>query len=207
MATASDNAATARRERTGSFGVFASRVRGEAQHDAEWRSGATDHEVAAELEYRTADENVLWLHGRTRPGTVHATIDHIAVGPGGVTVISSKDLSGKVRVNNAGGMFGPRMDMLTVNSRDHNALVRAIEQQVEAVKDVLALRGLPHIEVRGAICISNGDGLPLFRRLKVRGVPIDDAKGVAAVTTREGSLNSETVAVANAHLASALPAL
>lgn len=195
------------RERTGSFGVIVSRFRGEAQNAEKWRTGGIDHRVAAELEERTADAHLIWLHERARPGTVHATIDHIAIGPGGVTVIDSKNLNGRVRVSNAGGMFGPRMDTLTVNNRDHTAMVSAIGHQVESIRDLLALRGLPHIDVRGAICLSNGDGLPLFRQLRVRGVLIDNAKAVANVAARSGSLNSETVAVVQAHIAAALPSV
>lgn len=195
------------RERTGSFGVFGSRLRGVAQHSDAFESGRSDLEVAAELEHRTADDHLLWMHDRTRPGTVHASIDHIAIGPAGVTVIDSKNLSGKIRVSNAGGMFGPRMDTLTVNNRDHTALVATVEQQMEAIRDILAMRGLPHVEVSGALCMSNGDGLPLFRQLRVRGVLIDSTKAVANLAARSGALNSETVAVAHAHLASALPAV
>jgi hypothetical protein len=194
------------RERTGSFGVFGTRTRGEAQHDSTWRIGHIDHIIAKDLESRTADDHLLWLHDRSRPGTVHATIDHIAIGPGGITVIDSKNLSGKIRVSNAGGMFGPRMDTLTVNNRDHTALVSAVEEQIEAVRDILAMRGMPHIEVSGALCINNGEGLPLFRQLRVRGVLIDSTKAVANLAGRTGALNSETVAVAHAHLLSALPA-
>jgi hypothetical protein len=221
MALAPNNAASAarqqdsaagapdvrRRERTGSFGVFVSRFRGEAQHDAAWRTGDRDTIVAAELERLTADDHLIWMHDRARPGTVHATIDHIAIGPGGITVIDSKNLSGsaKVRVSNAGGMFGPRMDTLTVNNRDHTALIATVEQQAESIRDLLALRGLPHIDVCAALCTSNGDGLPMFRQLRVRGVLIDDTKDVARLAARRGALNSETVAVAHAHIAAALP--
>jgi hypothetical protein len=194
------------RERTGSFGVFGTRTRGEAQHDATWRVGQIDHFVARDLESRTADDRVLWLHDRMRPGTVHASIDHLAIGPGGITVIDSKNLSGKIRVSNAGGMFGPRMDTLLVNSRDHTALVSAVEEQIEAVRNILAMRGMPHVEVNGALCINNGEGLPLFRQLRVRGVLIDSTRAVASLAGRSGALNSETVAVAHAHLLSALPA-
>jgi hypothetical protein len=205
--TASETATVRQRERVGSFGVFGSRFRGQAQHDQAWRTGDAEQFVATELEQRTADDHLLWMHDRARPNTVHATVDHIAIGPGGITVIDSKNLCGKIRVSNAGGMFGPRMDTLQVNSRDHTALVATVEQQVEAIRDLLAMRGLPHIDVSGALCLSNGAGLPMFRQLRVRGVLIDDTKAVASLAARSGALNSETVAVAHAHLASAFPAV
>lgn len=219
MAIASDNAATVeqqdelnadvptvrRRERTGSFGVFVSRFRTVTHLDDAWRGSDGEKLVVSELEGRTADDRLIWMHDRARPGTVQPSIDHIAIGAGGVTVIDSKNLSGKVRVSNAGGMFGPRMDTLTVNNRDHTALVANVEQQVEAIRDILAMRGLPHINVSGALCVNNGDGLPMFRHLRVRGVLIDDTKAVAKLASRSGALNSETVAVAHAYIASALP--
>lgn len=203
MATATNSPRT--RERTGSFGVFGSRTRGLAQHDSAWQIGHIDHLVAKDLESRTADDHVLWLHDRSRPGTVHASFDHIAIGLGGITVIDSKNLSGKIRVSNVGGMFGPRMDALMVNNRDHTAMVSTVEEQVEAIRDILAMRGMPHIDVNGAFCINNGEGLPMFRQLRVRGVLIDNTKAVAGLAGRDGALNSETVAVAHAHLVSALP--
>jgi hypothetical protein len=43
-------------------------------------------------------EGWLLLHGIQRPGRHHASIDHIAVGPGGIVVIDSRDWSGTIDV-------------------------------------------------------------------------------------------------------------
>lgn len=60
---------------------------------------------------------VRMLHDRLRPERGGANIDHLAVGPGGVTVIDSKAYRGAVRVAREGGLFAPRQTVLRVNGR------------------------------------------------------------------------------------------
>jgi Nuclease-related domain len=61
------------------------------------RGGAAVRRTAAALA-ELEDNGWLVLHGLQRPGRRFASIDHIAVGPGGVAVIDTKDWAGTVDV-------------------------------------------------------------------------------------------------------------
>jgi hypothetical protein len=61
------------------------------------RNGAAVRRTAAALA-ELEDNGWLVLHGLQRPGRRFASIDHIAVGPGGVVVIDTKDWAGTVDV-------------------------------------------------------------------------------------------------------------
>jgi hypothetical protein len=58
------------------------------------------------------------LHDRRILGHGNAKIDHLAVGPGGVTVIDSKTNNGAVRVDRIGGLFSSRRAVLLIGGRD-----------------------------------------------------------------------------------------
>ena len=57
------------------------------------------------LEKHLAGTRVELLHDRRIHGHGKANLDHIAVGPGGVTVIDTKNYQGKVRVERVGRLF------------------------------------------------------------------------------------------------------
>ena len=81
----------------------------------------------------------------------------------------------------------------------------AVERQVEYVRT--ALRGVQFahpVEIRGALCFPNPDGLPLVAGLKVREVLIDGPKAIAKFARRPGSLDSEAIRELWEHLAQAL---
>jgi len=59
--------------------------------------------TAVSLDKHLAGTGVLLLHDRRIPGDGGANIDHLAVGPGGVTVIDSKTQRGKIQVDRVGG--------------------------------------------------------------------------------------------------------
>lgn len=75
----------AARERLGGPGVLLARAVGEPQSTTAWKQGADGEvRVGHRLEKLLAGSGVPVLHDRRRPGG-KANIDHIAVGPGGVT--------------------------------------------------------------------------------------------------------------------------
>lgn len=85
-------------------GITLSPVDREARHDADYGGWMSDQniEVGLEAELRTAahllDLPREWtvIHSREVPGS-EADIDHLAVGPGGVFLIDSKDWKGTIR--------------------------------------------------------------------------------------------------------------
>lgn len=194
------------RERSGALGVWWTRLSGDPLSTHWWKQGGQGEvKVARRLAELLDGDGVHLLHDRRMPGRGRANIDHIAVGPGGVTVIDAKTLKGKVRVESAGGLFGPRRRQLRVKGRDRTRLVYGVKAQAEAVRVLLAQRDIA-IDVRCALCFASVDGLPWFRRLEVEGVLIDGARRVAKLAGRPGSHTAEEVDRIVRLLASALPA-
>lgn len=102
-------------------------------------------ETLAELAKLESD-GWLMLHGLPRPGRRFATIDHIAVGPGGIVVIDTKHWAGDVDV--VGGVLrqnGVPRDRECELARATAAAVTAWLEpgQRTAVRSVLALVGQP----------------------------------------------------------------
>jgi hypothetical protein len=181
------------RERYGRIGAWAARKSAGPQHEQAWAKGsAGETENARRLEKRLANSPVTLLHDRRIPGS-RANIDHIAVGPGGVTVIDSKKLEGKVRIRWHGGLLSPVVYDLYVNGRRRTNLVESVERQVGVVESVLAAEGLQDVHVAGALCMANGEHLPLIRRLKLRDVTIDGTRRVAELIARPGPLDPDAV--------------
>jgi hypothetical protein len=176
------------RERYGPLGAGVAWLVGDPQSTSAWRRGAEGEEkVAHRLEKHLRGKQVKMLHDRLLPGSRQANIDHVAVGPGGVTVIDSKNLTGKVRLQSTGGLFSQRTTTLRVGGSNRTKLVRGVERQAEAVRSLLQAASL-HVEVRAALCMASTDGLPLLSRLELDGVLIAGPAAVAKLAARAGTL-------------------
>lgn len=110
------------------------------------------------------------LHDRKIPGS-RANIDHIAIGPGGVFVIETKNYSGKVTV---------RGDDLLVSGRKRTAIIEQTWREAVAVQGVLApeLARLG-LDVTPILCI-HGAELP-WSRTTVQGVRVCGARELRGV--------------------------
>jgi len=182
------------RGRLGRLGVFLSKVVEEPRSTRAWRQGgngevATGRRLAKHLE----GTNVRLLHDRRVPGHGRANIDHVTVGPGGVTVIDTKTHRGRIRVERVGGLFAPRRSVLMIDGRDCSRLIVGVERQIEYVESALKRRGLVGIEVRGALCFPDPQGLPLFGQLSVNEIAIDGPKPIAKLSRRPGSLSADMI--------------
>lgn len=182
------------RRQLGGFGVFLSKVIDEPRTTRAWLQGG-EGEVKAgrRLEKHLAGGDVRLLHDRRVPGHAKANIDHIAIGPGGVTVIDTKTNRGRVQVERVGGLFAPRRSALVIGGRDRSGLIRGVERQIEYVRSALTRAGYVDIELRGALCFPDPGGLPLLRQLKVGEIAIDGPKPIAKLAQRPGRLDAETV--------------
>jgi hypothetical protein len=179
------------RERLGTLGVLLARVVDEPQTTRVWRQGARGElRTAQRLAKHLEGHGVRLLHDRWVPGHGSANIDHIAVGPAGVLVIDSKNHAGKVKTDWRRGLFAPGRRVLLINGRDKTRLIDGLERQVGYVRDALADSG---VEVRGAVCFPNVDGLPLFSHLSVRDIAIDGPKSIAKLARRPGALTSDRI--------------
>jgi hypothetical protein len=182
------------RETLGGLGVFLARVIDEPSSTKVWRQGGEGEvRTAARLEKHLAGTGVRLLHDRQIPGRGNANIDHLTIGPGGVTVIDSKTHRGKVQVDRIGGLFAPRRTVLLIHGRDRTSLVDGIERQIGLVRSALKHSGYESVDIRGALCFPNVDGLPLLRQLTVRDIVIDGPKPIAKLAARTGPLHPDVV--------------
>jgi hypothetical protein len=95
--------------------------------------------------------------------------------------------------------------MLLIDGRDRTKLVEQVEHQVDIVRSELSHFGQSEIDVRGALCIPDVNGLPLFRTLSVRSIIVDGPKPVAKLARRPGQLSSDATDQIFRHLAAILP--
>jgi Nuclease-related domain len=124
---------------------------------------------------------VVLVHHRRMPGS-RANIDHLAIGPGGVTVIDAKRIRGRVKVRRAGGLFGESRERLLIAGREETGLVEAVCRQVAVVSELLG----SGVVVIGAMCFVESGGLPLFSSPTLDGVRIAGLRGVARLARRDG---------------------
>jgi hypothetical protein len=193
------------RAQYGRIGGWAAQLSRGPQHERAWsRGGQGEEENARRFEKRLANTGVELLHDRRWPER-QANIDHIAIGPGGVTVIDSKKLNGKIKVDWRGGLFSARRYDLYVDGRKRTQLVEGVEAQVELVRTVLVGAGFADLSVRGALCMAEADGLPLLRQLSLREIVINGPRHVAKLAARPGPLSAETVKQVTVVLARRLP--
>ncbi|MFN8132528.1 MAG: nuclease-related domain-containing protein [Solirubrobacteraceae bacterium] len=142
---------------------------GEPSHVKAWQRGAAGEEhTARELERRLAGSDVVFLHDRSLPGR-RANVDHIAIGPRGVTVIESKHVRGEVRAAGGGQFSGP--PRLLVDKRDRTAWIEAVLDQGRAVWSVLAAAGFADLPLYGCIC-PDPSGLPPLGTIEIDGVRV-----------------------------------
>jgi Nuclease-related domain len=182
------------RQKLGVIGVGLVKLAGDPQTTRSWERGANGEAFAGKrLEKHLAGSGVKLLHDRRVRGHGAANIDHIAVGPGGVTVIDTKRYKGKVTVERVGGLFSARREILKINGRDQTKLITGAEQQVQYVESALHAAGHTGVDVRGALCMAEVKGLPLLRSLTVRSILVDGPTRVAALSRRPGELPPETV--------------
>lgn len=182
------------RQKLGVIGVGLVRLAGDPQTTRSWEQGGkAEAHAARRFENHLAGSGVKILHDRGVQGHGSANIDHIAVGPGGVTVIDTKNYKGKVTVERRGGLFSPRREILKIDGRDQTKLIAGAEKQVQYVDSALRAAGLAGVDVRGALCMTEVDGLPSLRSLSVRGIVVDGPKRVAALAKRPGELTPERV--------------
>ncbi len=194
------------RNKLGTLGVVVARVVDEPQSTRAWKTGADGEERAGtRLTKLLAGTQVQLLHDRRMPGHGVANIDHIAIGPGGITVIDTKNYRGKVRTERIGGLFSERRTVLRIAGRDRTHLIDGVEKQIDAVRDVVQRFSPEPPDVRGALCFVNTDGLPLLGSQSVRGVLIDGTRAVAKLARRPGPLTGEEISTLYERLGVRLP--
>jgi len=171
------------RSRYGAIGGVAARMTSEPQHTTSWLQGhAGEVKAAAKLERLLRHTGVILLHDRGIPHSP-ANIDHIAIGPGGITVIDTKAIAGRTRVERRGGFLSKRSQHLIVGGRDKSKLIEGVERQVDVMRAVFG-----DYDIRAALCWLKADGLPLIGTLEMRGIRVAAPRPVAKIAARPGGL-------------------
>jgi hypothetical protein len=179
--------------RYGTIGSVVAAVAGEPRNVQAWRQGAEGEAATAKaLAIRLAHTDVIVLHDRRIGGRSRANIDHIAIGPTGVTVIDTKSSRGRVQVATAGIIN--RREQLLVNGRDRTSQLDALKWEIARVVDTLDWHGASDVAVLGALCF------PFMRREWLHYsrawdglITVDDPAHIAKLLKRAGPLGAEEV--------------
>lgn len=199
----------ARRQRaTARYGglgaLFADVTAGPATLQA-WQQGAGGEIAAArQLARFLRRSDVIVIHDRRIPGRGRANIDHLAIGPGGITVIDTKSTHGRVQLASTGLIH--HREILLVNGRDRTHQLDAVERQISDVVARLARHGLDSVDVRGALCYPNIQR-GLLHPSRARGglITIDDPRHVAKLADRRGEMTPSEIEWVADTLARILP--
>ncbi len=204
--TMRDRSRSARKDRArgrwGAVGGLVVELSDDTAGERAWAKGAKGERIVARrLEKLLAGHAVLLLHDRRIAGT-RANIDHLAIGPGGVTVIDAKHLKGAVRRQSRGGLLKSRTEHLLIAGRDRTNLIDGMHRQLTHVRAVAG----ESINVQGLLCIVDAEGLPLLSTVTVNQIPVVGARGAAKLARRPGPLTVGQVAALRDRLAVAFPA-
>jgi len=191
--------------RHGILGSAVAALAGDPASVQAWRSGAEGEIATARaLAWRLHRSDVVVLHDRRIPGRGRANIDHIAIGPGGVTVIDSKSSRGAVQLASAGII--QRHQVLLVNGRDRTRQLDALERQITRVAAALQRHGVGDVGVLGALCF------PFMRRPWLHAsrardglITVDDPAHIAKLAKRAGRLSPAEIEQLADTLATAFP--
>lgn len=189
------------RSRWGGLGVLAVQLFGDTREERNWAKGAKGERIVAQrLTKQLSGKGVVLLHDRRVPGT-RANIDHLAIGPGGVTVIDAKHLKGKIRHESHGGIIRPRTDHLLVAGRDRSHLITGMHRQLDHVRRAVG----EGVDVCGMLCLVDAEGLPLISTITIDGIPVASTRAAAKLAARPGPLTVDQVDELARRVAGAFP--
>ena len=130
------------------------------------------------------------------------SVDLIAVGPGGVTVVNVLLLRGRLTI--VPGSPGMAWRLL-IGGRDHTSVVTELEERINAVRRELSTGARPAAPVRGGLCVPGDWELAPFASLQLGDVTIDGPETIAQLIGRDGELTPAQVARATERLRRAFP--
>lgn len=139
---------------------------------------------------------VLLLSARREPFGGRTAIDHVLVGPAGVTVVATRQWAGTVKVAD---------ERLFVRGLDRTRAVDVLCGQVSAVRSLLSGAGLGAVPVSGVLHWSRPEGTARDGSVALRGVPLLDASGTLLRAVDGGVLGREGIRRVAAVLEGGLP--
>jgi hypothetical protein len=164
---------------------------------------ARSRDLARTLQRALRHLPVVMLHDRCLPGGLLA--EHLAVGPGGVTVVGGWSLAEVIQplaVERLRGVFGARAELLRDGaSEDRTALVAPLRERAVAIRSALD----DYAPVAAALCLDGEESVERLRPLFVEGVLIGGPKAVAELAAREGDLQDYELSALVELIDAALP--
>ena len=175
--------------RYGTVGSIVAALAGEPRNVQAWRQGAEGEAATARaLAIRLARSDVIVLHDRRVRGRSRANIDHIAIGPTGVTVIDTTSSRGRVQLATAGIIN--RREQLLVNGRDRTSQLDSLQRQMERVAGVLVQNDAGDVSVFGALCFPfMRRELLHYSRARDGLISVDDPAHIAKQLKRSGPID------------------
>ncbi len=174
------------------------RLQREPSRAHDWEHGASGERIVGARLHRI--DGIEVLHDRRIPGT-RATIDHIAIGPGGVYVVDAKLYSGRVEHRDVDGV--PRRDFrLFAGSRNRAKWVSALGVRVNAITRALGPTPIP---VSAALCFVETQSPSNAEPFMLDGVWVGTPAALPDLVARPGLLDSEAIRLAAAMLDERLP--
>jgi hypothetical protein len=134
---------------------------------------------AARLQLYLRGSKAIAMHGRRLPGSPRE-IDHLVVGPAGVTVVDSHNYTRR-RAKLEG-------HSLRVGRRDRSHLIRGVVSQAEAVRELLADTPYAEVPVEAALAWRRVSGVPVLRTEGAPRVVISGTRRIAGEASRPGPL-------------------
>jgi hypothetical protein len=134
---------------------------------------------AGRLELYLRGSKALVMHGRQLPGS-RQEIDHLVIGPAGVTVVDSRNYSRR-RAKLEGRT-------LRVGRRDRSHLIRSVVAQAESVKQLLAGTPYAEVPVEAALAWRRVSGVPVLQAAGAPRVVISGTRRIAGEASRPGPL-------------------
>jgi hypothetical protein len=166
-------------------------------------TGGEERDLARELQRALRHLPVVMLHDRQLPEGL--LVQHLAIGPGGVTVIagwSVADAPAPLTVERLRGIFAARADLLRDGaSADRTALVAPVRARIVAVRELID----DMAPVLGALCLDGEEPAVPLRPLEVEDVVVAGPRAVAELAAREGDLHDYELAGLVDFLDGALP--
>jgi hypothetical protein len=124
------------------------------------------------------------LHSLVLKGK-RADIDHVVIGPAGVTAIDSKTWSRRVWAGRVG---------LGRGRRAYPKEIDGVSRQINRVHSRLAKAGYDNVPVEGLICLVNrNDGIPAAGLTEIRGIKVGHPDAVMHHALRDGRFDTPTV--------------
>lgn len=152
------------------------RLRRQEMHGGD-RAGEVE-DLARILHRALRHRPVVLLHDRlVDDGSI---IDHIAIGPGGLTVIAdARDLEPPLSVQTLRGAFGRRRTTLHDAGGDRTDRLQLVRAQIRE----LSLHVPVTASIRGALCLGEPAQQPILP-IEAEGVLVGDARAVADLANR-----------------------